>query len=113
MLVMLYSGIFSYSRNDYPVHCIHETITGQPCPSCGLSRSFSAMVRGRYDLAVTFNPNGVPVFIFFMGQFFMRIIFSFAYVRFSAGRKGIIWSDVVLSVLFFIGSFRGLMLFPF
>ncbi|HYX08369.1 MAG TPA: DUF2752 domain-containing protein [Bacteroidales bacterium] len=113
MLMMLYSGIFSYQTNDFPVHCIHESITGQPCPSCGLSRSFSAMVRGQINVAAAFNPNGIPVFVFFLVQFFMRIAFSFVYIRLSARRTLLIWSDGLLSFVFFIFSFRGLMLFPF
>ena len=113
MLIMLYSGIFSYQTNDFPVHCIHETLTGQPCPSCGLSRSFSAMVRGEPELAANFNPNGISVFVFFLVQFFLRITFSFVYLRFSAGRKVLIWTDGILSATFFFYSFRGLMLFPF
>ena len=47
LMVFGYSLIFSPDRNEYPVVCIHEKLTGVPCPSCGLSHSFSLILRGR------------------------------------------------------------------
>src|SRR5512138_317248 len=55
MLVIAYSGIFSPDKNNYPVVCLHEKLTGIPCFSCGLSHSFSLIVRGRIAEAHQWN----------------------------------------------------------
>ena len=36
LLIFAYSGIFSPDKDNYPVTCIHEKLTGLPCVSCGL-----------------------------------------------------------------------------
>jgi len=69
---MGYSLIFSPAENTYPVVCVHEKITGQPCPSCGMSHAFSLIIRGRLAEAELWNRYALPLFIFFVVQFFMR-----------------------------------------
>ena len=49
MLIFAYSGIFSPEKDNYPITCLHEQLTGKPCVSCGLSHSFSLIVRGRIN----------------------------------------------------------------
>jgi len=56
---------FSPDKNSYPVVCIHEKITGEPCVSCGLSHSFSLIVRGRIEEAYKWNHYGMRIFLFF------------------------------------------------
>ncbi len=41
LLIFIYSGFFSPDKDNYPVVCIHERLTGEQCASCGLSHSFS------------------------------------------------------------------------
>ncbi len=41
--------------------------TGIPCPSCGLTRSFMAIVRGDLDQALSFHLFGPLFFITFLG----------------------------------------------
>ncbi|MBK8881431.1 MAG: DUF2752 domain-containing protein [Bacteroidales bacterium] len=65
ILIITYSGIFSPDKDDYPVVCIHQKITGEPCFSCGLSHSFSLIVRGRIDEAYRWNIYGMRVLSFF------------------------------------------------
>ncbi|HQM70680.1 MAG TPA: DUF2752 domain-containing protein, partial [Bacteroidales bacterium] len=76
LLILLYSAVFSPDKDNYPVPCIHEKITGQECPSCGLSHSFSLILRGRIGEAYDWNSNGMRVFLFFVCQLLMRIFFS-------------------------------------
>ncbi len=105
LLIMAYSGIFSPEKNNYPVVCIHEKITGQPCVSCGLSHSFSLIIRGRIEEAYQWNRYGMRVFLFFAGQFFLRVIFSFFYLKYQSTRKQLILFDIGGSSILFIVTF--------
>src|SRR5512133_3481201 len=68
VLILVCSGIFSPEKDNYPVVCIHERLTGEPCFSCGLSHSFSLIVRGRITEAFEWNRYGLQVFMFFFLQ---------------------------------------------
>ena len=106
MLVMIYSIVFSPDKDDYPVTCIHEKLTGEPCVSCGLSHSFSLILRGRFNEAYQWNVYGMRVFLFFALQLIMRIAFSLFYVRFTGTRKQLIIMDIIGSILLFLLAFR-------
>jgi Mn2+/Fe2+ NRAMP family transporter len=97
LLIMGYSGFYSPDENEYPVVCIHEKLTGQQCPSCGLSHAFSLIIRGRIDEALLLNSASLRVFLFFALQLCMRLGIG---VRiFVTGRwlKQIAWADVIVS----------------
>lgn len=104
-LILAYSGIFSPEKDNYPVVCIHEKITGQQCASCGLSHSFSLIVRGRIDEAYDWNPYGMRIFLFFLAQLLMRITFSVFYSLDPQNRKQLILFDISGSVLIFFLTF--------
>jgi len=72
LLIMGYSAFYSPDTGEYPVACIHEKITGEPCPSCGLSHAFSLIVRGRVAEALEWNSASLRVFLFFAVQLVMR-----------------------------------------
>ncbi|MGD0583428.1 MAG: DUF2752 domain-containing protein [Bacteroidales bacterium] len=105
VLVMAYSGIFSPDRNNYPVVCIHEKITGMKCFSCGLSHSFSLIVRGRISEAYRWNAYGMQVFLFFLLQLVMRIAFSAFYITGKNYRKQLILYDITGSIIIFLLAF--------
>jgi Protein of unknown function (DUF2752). len=105
LLIMAYSGIFSPEKDNYPVVCIHEKITGEPCVSCGLSHSFSLILRGRVDEAYQWNRYGMRVFLFFAGQLILRIIFSLLYTKYPVTHKQLILFDIVGSSLIFLIAF--------
>jgi hypothetical protein len=42
-------------------------LTGIPCPTCGMTRSFTAVVQGHWEQAVQFHLFGPLLFLFFMG----------------------------------------------
>ena len=105
VLVIAYSGIFSPDRNNYPVVCIHEKITGMKCFSCGLSHSFSLIIRGRISEAYAWNVYGMQVFIFFLMQLILRITFSFFYIKRRDGRKQLINYDTAGSIIIFLVAF--------
>jgi hypothetical protein len=41
-----------------PILCPFRRVTGLPCPTCGLSRSWSALLHGRIQESVAFHPLG-------------------------------------------------------
>jgi hypothetical protein len=105
LLIIAYSFIFSPDQNNYPVVCIHEKITGSPCFSCGLSHSFSLIVRGRFGEAYEWNIYGMRVSLFFMSQLFLRIGFSLYYLKYTNTRKQLIIIDSIGSGVLFLIAF--------
>ena len=105
ILMIVYSGIFSPDLNNYPVMCIHQRITGEPCFSCGLSHSFSLIVRGRINEAAEWNIYGMRVFLFFISQLIMRIVFTIYYLHYSNTRRQLIIVDSVGSAIIFLITF--------
>jgi len=105
LLIIAYSGIFSPDTNNYPVVCIHQKLTGQPCFSCGLSHSFSLIVRGRISEAYQWNIYGMRVFLFFVSQLILRIAFSIFYLKYSDTRKQLILVDCIGSGIIFLFVF--------
>lgn len=104
-LIFAYSGIFSPEKNNYPVSCIHEQLTGEQCISCGLSHSFSLIIRGRITEAYQWNMYGMRVFLFFAAQLILRIRFSLSYINNKAIQKELIITDCLGSVLIFLIAF--------
>jgi len=111
--IMLYSGIFSPEKADPPIPCFVTVITGHTCPGCGLSRSFSAMIRGEFKEAMIYNINGPKIFLFFFSQFFLRILISLSISKISRLHSWIWITDVAISILLFGWAFWGLMLWKF
>jgi hypothetical protein len=105
LLVFIYSGLFSPEKDNYPIVCIHEKITGEPCPSCGLSHSFSLMVRGRIPEAYNWNLYGPRVFVFFAAQLVMRMLFSVFWLKNPGTRRELILYDIGGSIILFAVSF--------
>ena len=111
ILIFSYSGIFSPEKDNYPVGCIHETILGKPCPTCGLSHSFSEIVRGNFAEAQKLNRNGILIFLFFLVQLCMRLGITILNHKRIFRLKTIVYVDVICSLLLFIFCFRRLLPF--
>ncbi len=105
LLIIAYSGIFSPDKDNYPVVCIHQKLTGQPCFSCGLSHSFSLIVRGRISEAYQWNIYGMRVFLFFTSQLILRIAFSIFYMRYPDTHRQLIFVDCIGSGIIFLFAF--------
>jgi len=105
MLIFAYSGIFSPYKDNYPIICIHEKITGLPCFSCGLSHSFSLIVRGHISEAYEWNVYGLRVFLFFAAQLLMRITFSVYYFSDKNQQRELVIYDIAASAIIFIVVF--------
>ncbi|HPT11537.1 MAG TPA: DUF2752 domain-containing protein [Bacteroidales bacterium] len=105
LLIMGYSVYYSPDKNDYPVVCFHEKITGQPCPSCGLSHAFSLIVRGRFDEAIMWNQYSVRVFIFFLVQFIIRLVMVAYIYRKVVVAPFVPYLDATISIIMVIAAF--------
>lgn len=53
---------FALPRNILPQCLVHQ-LTGLPCPTCGLTRSFAAMAGGDVARALKFHPLGPALFV--------------------------------------------------
>lgn len=105
LLIMGYSGFYSPDENRYPVPCIHEKITGEPCPSCGLSHAFSLIVRGRIDEALQWNSASLAVFVFFFSQLIMRVALGVRCFVSGKGLKKIVTADSIISAVMALAAF--------
>jgi hypothetical protein len=105
LLIFAYSGFFSPVKNNYPVICIHEKLTGVPCVSCGLSHSFSLIIRGKVAEAYQWNHYAMRIFIFFAAQLILRVAFSLFYRQHADTRKQLIIIDCVGSGIMFLLAF--------
>lgn len=110
---MVYSGIFAPEGDTYPLVCIHEAVTGEPCPSCGLSHGFSLILRGRIGEALDWNPYSVRIFLFFSLQLLLRIVLSFRFIAINdiRARNYLIASDSVVTSVMFLIAFLPMMKF--
>lgn len=113
IIIMIYSGIFSPETNNYPVECVHEKVTGQQCVSCGLSHSFSLIIRGKIYEAYAWNSYGLRIFLFFAGQLIMRILFSKIYLARPDSRKQLIIYDIAGSSVLFLIAFMPFLVYIF
>jgi hypothetical protein len=108
MLIFIYSGIFSAEKGNHPIPSFYEELSGETSPSNGLSRSFSEIVRGRFNSAREYNPDGIPVFIFFLVQLFQRFSISLIIHRKYIPFNRIILFDSLSSAVLFLYCFKGL-----
>lgn len=108
LLIAGYSFFYSPDEERYPVPCVHEKITGEPCPSCGLSHAFSLIVRGRIDEALQWNSQSLRVFLFFSLQLVMRIALAARTMLTGRGLKQITIIDAAVSSAMALVAF-----FPF
>jgi len=108
LMIFIYSGIFSAEKNNHPIKSACEVFTGEPCASTGLSRSFSEIVRFRFDSAKSYNPHGLKVFSFFLIQFFLRFLVSFLIFKNKKLQIPIIVADILLSIILYVYCFWGI-----
>jgi len=101
-LVFIYSCLFLPENGSHIIPSFYTDITGHSSPSLGLSRAFSALVRGDIALANQFNPHAHNIFLFFCFQFIFRMV-SLKVDKVSfIKRKTWICIDVVLSISLFL-----------
>jgi hypothetical protein len=110
LAIFFYSVLFSPTEKNYPIKCIHKELLGAPCPSCGLSRGFSAIMHFNLSMANQIQPNSLAIFSFFLIQLWLRISFIFLTNWQKIPLKTLTSIDIALSTLLFFWFFRHLIL---
>ncbi|MCU0459766.1 MAG: DUF2752 domain-containing protein [Bacteroidales bacterium] len=105
VLIIGYSFFYSPDEERYPVPCIHEKLTGEPCPSCGLSHAFSLIVRGRISEAMEWNSHSMRLFIFFAIQLVMRAGLAVTALREVRNLRVIAVTDAAVSAVMTLTAF--------
>jgi hypothetical protein len=108
ILIFIYSGIFSVEKNNHPIKSACATVEGHPCKSEGLSRSFSEIVRFRFESAKSYNKYGIQIFLFFLIQLFFRFTTSFIAYKKLLKKNTLVVFDSLLSVSLYIYCFWGI-----
>lgn len=110
-LVFIYSCLFLPENGNHIIPSFYTDITGNTSPSLGLSRAFSALVRGDVVLANQFNPHAIKIFVFFCFQFIYRLVsLKVDHISFIS-KKQWIRIDVVLTIGLFLVAFFPLIQF--
>jgi hypothetical protein len=105
--------VYSPIESNHPIPSLYEKFTGNESPSTGLSRSFSALIRGNVKSANEYNPYGIQIFLFFLFQLVFRFISFSLTKRYFSLIKGIILSDLTLTIIAFLLAFKPLIFFTF
>jgi hypothetical protein len=100
VLLLLFLGIISGL-----VRCPYENQFGIPCSYCGVSRDIFRYLR--LDFATPSNPHSLKIFIFFIGQVFLRLGLCMSKIKESSAT---IKLDIIVSVLWIMWVF-GYLLF--
>ncbi len=101
LLLFFYSARYS-PAGGHPVPSLYTLLSGRPSPTAGLSRSFSALVRGEVSLARELSPYGIPLFLFFFAELLMRAAAFVLLVKSRISLKKILIPDLILSLILFL-----------
>lgn len=108
MLIFIYSGIFSAEKNNHPIKSACSHIEGHPCKSEGLSRSFSEIVRFKFESAKSYNKYGLSVFSFFFLQLFLRFTTTLLLHCKTIAQNRLVIIDSIISLSLYFYCFKGL-----
>ena len=108
LAVFIYSALYKPEENKHPIKCIHQELLGAKCPTCGMSRGFSAIVRGHVNEALFYQQNSLSVFMFFLLQLVFRITAIVLLFKTKLTAKFISGIDSTVSLFLFLFTFRNL-----
>ncbi|MCK5168313.1 MAG: DUF2752 domain-containing protein [Bacteroidales bacterium] len=108
IMIFIYSGIFSAEKDNHPIKSTCEILTGQPCESTGLSRSFSEIVRFKFESAKSYNKYGIKVFLFFLIQLLIRLLVSITYYKKNLHTNLLIIFDSIIAIGLYLYCFWGI-----
>jgi hypothetical protein len=110
IMIFIYSGIFSAEKENHPIKSACKTITGEPCKTTGLSRSFSEIVRFKFKSAKSYNEFGIKIFLFFLIQLVLRLITSLLLYYKIIKQKRLVFFDSIISIGLYLYCFWGLII---
>lgn len=50
----------------FDINCVFKSVFGIPCPGCGLTRGFRALLSGNFIRAESYNILTIPIFLFLL-----------------------------------------------
>ena len=59
---------------NHSIPCLFKTIFKTPCPSCGMTRAFIAILNLNFQEAIYYNILSIPLFLTFLLIFIINII---------------------------------------
>jgi hypothetical protein len=89
------SYLYAPFVHDGPVVCLFRRVTGLPCPSCGLTRSFCAMSHGDLRSAGAYHPLGPLLFGLICASLVLLVVAPYRWHR-VANARYTQWSLVAL-----------------
>lgn len=102
---------YFFYPNNHPIGCIVKEITGKDCSTCGFSRAFSSFTHFQFAEGNTFNKNAIGCYLFFVSQFFLRLILlSYFLIKKSQIPSKYVFIELSLTIIFFLIVFVPLLL---
>lgn len=101
LLVLLAARFVPFSLLP-KINCPFHILTGYPCPSCGMTRSFILMSHLKFWTSMRMNPLGGLLFIFtaiFVGYAFITIVFRMRRIRLQVTEK---WEGIFIRIVFIL-----------
>ncbi len=111
LLIIAYS--FAYRDSNHIVPALLTEKTGIIPPSKGLSASFSEIVRGNFNEALSINHYSLRVFAFFAIQLLLRAAIAGAIYIKRLNIKKTVFADISLSLALFTWCFLPLIRYTF
>jgi Protein of unknown function (DUF2752) len=65
---LLGSFFYRYGHRLPFLGCPLRSLTGIPCPTCGMTRSFVAIAQGNFDAAIKYHLFGPAIFLLFLAM---------------------------------------------
>lgn len=63
-LLMIFYPLFT-SSSTIELECLFKKMTGYPCPTCGMTRSFKQLIAGHFLESIRYNLFTFPIYIFY------------------------------------------------
>lgn len=64
-----------WSSAELPDLCLHKQANGEPCASCGITRSLISAMHGEWSRSWQFHRAGIPILFMLLAQCLMRLAF--------------------------------------
>ena len=78
--------------------CLLRNLTGLPCPTCGMTRSFCAISRGRVGAAIDLHPLGPIIYaVFALVMVRSGLVAVSGRMRWNLAGRVLVWSVPVLA----------------
>ena len=78
----------------YFLPCIFKGVTGIPCPGCGMTRAYLAILQGEFSTAWRYHP-----FSFLLIGLIILIVFQPEYTQETWGAISLIKQKIIVSIL--------------